>query len=132
VAGGGRKNADSALIGALAAGGTAEYAARQAGVSERTVYRRLGEPDFRRRVDEARAEMIGRAVGTLALASQGAVATLVDLQKSGPPSVRLGAARAILELGTRLRETEEMERRLASLEALVGQRSGPRRGPWAA
>jgi hypothetical protein len=32
-------------------------------------------------------------------------------------SVRLGAARAILELGTKLRESVELEQRIAALEA---------------
>ena len=112
--GGGRKNADAALIVALASGTTREAA----GVGVATVYRRLEDPGFRRQVDEARAEMIARAVGQLADASAAAVHTLRTLLEFGyPPAVRLGAARSILEIGTKLREAEELERRIAALEA---------------
>jgi hypothetical protein len=36
-------------------------------------------------------------------------------------SVRLGAARAILEQGTRLRELADLEERLAALEQRLGE-----------
>jgi len=47
---------------------------------------------------------------------------------STPPAVRLGAARAILEMGMKLREIVELETRMDELEALVRQqeRPGPR------
>jgi hypothetical protein len=43
--------------------------------------------------------------------------TLRALLRAKSRSVRLGAARAILELGTRLRESVELEQRIAALEA---------------
>jgi hypothetical protein len=57
---------DAALIVALAGGATVRDAARRAHVGERTVYRRLDEPDFRRQVQDARAGMVAQAVGKLA------------------------------------------------------------------
>ncbi len=46
-----------------------------------------------------------------------AVKTLVELQAANiPPTVRLVAARAVLEMGTKLRETVELEERIAELE----------------
>jgi flagellar motility protein MotE (MotC chaperone) len=46
-----------------------------------------------------------------------AVKTLLSLQEgSVSNNVRLGAARAILEQGTRLRELADLEERLAALE----------------
>jgi len=42
----GRRHADAALRLALACGATVENAARAAGVSERTLYRRLKDPVF--------------------------------------------------------------------------------------
>ena len=44
----GRKNADDAVLLALACGATVAQAAHRAGVSERTVYRRLKDPASRR------------------------------------------------------------------------------------
>ena len=45
------KEATKVLLQALACGANLENAARKAGVSERTAYRRLGDPEFRRQVD---------------------------------------------------------------------------------
>ena len=117
MTGGDRKNADSALILAIAAGATIRDAAVSAGVSESTAHRRLDDPAFTRQVDDARAEMIARAAGQLADASTEAVATLRALLDAEAETVRLGSARAILELGTKLRESEELGRRIAALEA---------------
>ena len=113
----GRHNADEALVLALACGATVENAARTAGVSLRTVYRRLAEPAFRTRLQGARAEMVQRATGMLTAAALEAVKTLLVLQQASvSAAVRLGAARAILELGAKLREVADLEARLAALE----------------
>jgi len=110
------KNATRLLL-ALACGATVEGAARQAGFSERTVYRRLANPAFRRRVQEVRADMVQRAAGALTAASTESIKTLLALQQSGvPPATRLGAARAVLEIGIRLREVVDLETRIAALE----------------
>lgn len=116
----GRRNADQALLLALACGATIENAARSAGISESTAYRRLAEPDFKHRLHQVRADMVQRTAGALTAAAQEAVRTLLALQKdSVPAAVRLGAARAILELGVRLRESAEFEQRIAALEQQV-------------
>ena len=113
----GRHNADEALVLALACGATVENAARTAGVSLRTVYRRLAEPAFRTRLQGARAEMVQRATAMLTAAALEAVKTLLVLQQASvSAAVRLGAARAILELGAKLREVADLEARLAALE----------------
>src|SRR5687767_9697215 len=103
---GGRKNADSGLVVALACGATVEAAAKAAGVSESTVHRRLREPTFRQRVVEARDEMVSRSVARLSATSTLAADTLRGLLAARSETVRLGAARAVLELGSRLREQE--------------------------
>jgi hypothetical protein len=114
---GDRKKADIQLVTALAAGATVEAAAKVAGVSEPTVYRRLREPAFRQRVAELRDEMVARAVARLSATSTLAADTLRELLGARAETVRLGAARAILELGTKLRETEDLAARVAALEA---------------
>jgi len=116
MAGRGRKSADDRLAVELAAGKTVADAAEAAGLSERTAYRRLDDAAFRGRMTTLRGEMIGRAVGRLADASTKAVETLTALLTTDSATVRLGAARSILELGTRLREAVEIEERLSSLE----------------
>jgi hypothetical protein len=120
----GRKAADDALAVALACGATAEAAAQKAGVSRKTAFRRLADPAFQKKLADARADMVGRATGMLTAAALEAVKTLLDLQgKAVPPSSRLGAARAVLELGNRLRLEGEVVGRLAAIEQALGLRT---------
>jgi hypothetical protein len=114
----GRKGADERLLLALACGATVESAARQAGISESTVYRRLVDDEFKQRLLAMRAEMVQRTACTLTAAGTEAVKALLGLlQPATPHSTRLGAARAVLELGVKLREAAELEARIAALEA---------------
>ena len=114
----GKGKADQNLLLALACGATAENAARQCGVSERTVYRRLSDPAFQQQLQGMRTDMVQRATGALTAANAEAARTLLSLQKeTAPPAVRLGAARAILEISTKLREATELTERIAALEA---------------
>jgi len=126
----GKRGSDARLVAALAAGASVPAAARAGGVSEATVYRRLREPAFRRRVDEARAEIVARAVARLSAASTEAVDTLRRLLHVESDFVRLGAAKGILELGVRLREHQDLAERVAALEGqLAAEQGGTKR--WA-
>jgi hypothetical protein len=116
----GRKNANEALLMALACGATVENAARTARISARTVHRRLKDSDFHQRLLALRLDMVQRAVGMLTASAMEAVKTLITLQETSvSPAVRLGAARTILEFGIKLRETAELAERIAALEARV-------------
>ena len=113
----GRQSADDRLLTLLACGVTVEAAAQQAGVGVATVYRRLKDPVFRQRLQRVRTDFVQRTAGTLTAASTEAVRTLLELLKpAAPPPVRLGAAKAVLEIGVKLREMAEVEERLAALE----------------
>lgn len=118
-----RHTADNALMTALAAGQTVESAAHTANISVRTAYRRLADPVFAARLDELREQIVRQAATLLTNASVGAVQTLNALRsKKTPPTVRLGAARAILELGPAFRREEELRRRLKAVEQKLGMR----------
>ena len=83
---------------ALAGGATVKAAAELAGMGERTAYRRRADPDFRRRVDEFRAESVDRAIGHLSAAAADAAVTLRNtLNKADSPALQLRAAEAILD-----------------------------------
>jgi HEAT repeat protein len=118
MAAGGRKNADAVLALALASGQTVDAAADRAGIGERTAYRRLTDPKFRVRVSELRAEMVERALGKLAEGMAEAVDTLRRLLGAERESVRLAAARAILEMGIKLQEATKLEELDARMHAL--------------
>jgi hypothetical protein len=111
------KKGRPAAVLALAAGESVASAARKAGVTERTVHRWLEADPFRREVAQARADMFGRALGSLAEgAASGALMLRQLCLKAKSESVKLGAARALLELGPRMRDSVEMEERVRALE----------------
>jgi hypothetical protein len=121
----GKKDIDEKLLMVLACGATVEAAARTVGVSDRTVYRRLKDAAFRRKLQDLRADMVQRTSGALTAAGAEAVRTLLGLLKEATPgSVRLGAARAVLEWGVKLRENVELEERLQALEGQVARNDG--------
>jgi len=116
----GRKFIDDKIMLALSCGATNEVAAQQAGVTINTVRRRLNDPEFLAQLRLLRDNMVRRTAAMLTAAAGEAVRTLLDLQSPKHPSmVRLGAARAIIELGIRTREHVEFTERLASLEGQV-------------
>jgi len=123
VAGDGRQNADTALLAALVAGATVADAASRAGVGERTVFRRLDDPAFRGELSILRRRLLDDAVAEMTDATVEAARTLRALTSPNEAaSVRLGAARAIIELGIRLRDHSELEARLEAVETVLGTR----------
>jgi hypothetical protein len=113
----GRKNADQALLLALACGATLDAAAQKAGVSPATAYRRSKDPEFQQKLQELTSDMVRRTAGGLTAAGLEFVRTLVELTKPPmPAAVRLGAAKAGLEIGFRAREAATLEERMAALE----------------
>jgi phenylalanyl-tRNA synthetase beta subunit len=115
--------AERVLLTALACGATVELAAQRAKVGERTVYRRLADPEFCRRLRQLRQEMVQRTAAMLTGAGMGSVKTLVDLQQdvAVPAGVRRRAARDVLEMGMKLRDATDGEERLAAIEAQLDQ-----------
>ena len=120
----GKRGVDPKLQLALACGATAESAARQVGLSESTVRRRLKDPAFVRKVHKLRAEMHLRVADQLTASSTEGVRTMVLLMKEGNSgTVRLGAARSVVELSTKVRETADLAVRLTELERRLKQQS---------
>jgi hypothetical protein len=122
----GRRNADEMLLMALACGATVEAAAAKAGISKVTAKRRLADPEFQNRLKEFKSDMVQRAAATLTAAGSESVKTLVVLQQSSVPhAVRLGAAKATIELGIKMREVTDLEARLAALEQQMAMNTPP-------
>jgi hypothetical protein len=119
-----RRRGEDSLLAALAAGSTVEDAAKAAGLSSRTAYRRLADPGFARRLAQTRDELISNALGELVDCASEAVATLRSLLSASDERVRLGAAKSTLEQLLRLRETLTLSQRLAALERSLQTRSG--------
>ena len=107
------------LVLALASGASVAAAARKTGCSVRTVFRRLDDDGFRRRVARARGRIVSRATSMLAETSIRAVATLRKLLDNENPSVKRMAARSVLEALARLSGQGDMEERVAELESVI-------------
>src|SRR3954453_12164873 len=115
---------EAALVVALAAGATKPEAAKRSGVAVRTVYRRLEDAEFRSAVRRERDALVQNALGRLTDASADAADVLRSIAVDGdaPAGARVAAARATLELGTRLRESVELSERIDAIEASLGAR----------
>jgi len=90
-------------------------------VGEATLWRWLQDEKFQQAYQEAKRKALSIAIGKLQQATGEAVETLrtVAIDKEAPCSARVSAARTILELGLKARETEEFEQRLSELEKSV-------------
>ena len=120
------KGATAALM--LATGQGIRATARALGLSERTVRRWSKAPSFRARVDQLRAEMHAEAVGKLASLAGRSVDVLAELMKaSDSPTIRLTAARAVLDKLTMMSEFFDLSERVRQLEQ---QQQNPEAHPW--
>lgn len=119
---GGRRAADDALLLALSRGCTVAEAAAESGVSVRTAWRRLTEPEFRRRVEETRRALVQQAARRLADRMSQATDCLAVLMASNNDSIALGAAKAVLEFGLRTHETQALDERLTAIEEALADR----------
>ncbi len=89
---------DDRLFRALVSGCHVENAAIAAGVSERTAYRRLADPVFRKQIDDARQSLRESILGRLADAGHDAIGVLMDLAHgSEDEAIRLKAAKTLLD-----------------------------------
>ena len=105
------------IAAALAAGKTHRDAAAEAGVSEKTVFRRAADPALKARVGELRAGMVAAAAGELASGMSEASRVLRELLGNDDPHVRFRASVKVVELGLKTNEQVELERRISKLEA---------------
>jgi transposase-like protein len=112
---------------ALASGRTVEAAAREAGCGGRTIRTWMAAvPEFPRRVTGLRSEMTSAALGRLLDGMASAADTLAYLSRKGKSQqTRYLAARAVLELGPKLRESTELADRVAALEAAQAEQAAP-------
>ena len=80
--------------------------------------RRLADPAFAALVEQLGVQTAEDVLQMLAESVAGAVETLVELMRSSaPPTVRLGAAKTILDQHSRFAASVDIERRLRALEA---------------
>lgn len=125
--GGPKRGKDDILIAQLAQGVSVEGAARIAGMGTTTAYRRLKDPEFLRRVEEARAELWKRAMSVLSKSAVEGAIVLRRLLRSDDAKIRLQAAKIVLEQGLKIRDQVDLAQRVAALEELAQQQKDSRR-----
>lgn len=109
---------DELIITALASGATQAEAGRSAGVSDRTVRRRLEDEAFVEQVRKTRTELISQAGGRAASLVGNAVAVFQELLGSDNETIRLRAAQAVIDTGRRLVTDSDIAGRLDHLERI--------------
>lgn len=108
---------DALLLPLLAAGLSYADAAAQAGVSERTVKRRMADPSFKRAVATQQHHNARETSAQLQQLTRTALDALRDLlERETAAGVRLAASRTVLEQALRWQETAEIDQRLQQIE----------------
>ena len=113
----GRKKEEA--IAALLTQRNIEEAARTAGIGTQTLLRWLKVPEFETAYREARRAAFAQSIARLQQASSAAVSTLlkVMIDPNSPASTRVRAADSILDHAAKAIEIEDIEVRVAQLEA---------------
>ena len=107
---------DDALIEALAIGKSQTEAGRIAGVSKRTVARRVADPQFAASVERRRTAHIEEVIGSLGAIANEAVKVLGSALTEERSSERIRAAESVLRLLLPFRRHQVVEHRVAKIE----------------
>jgi len=118
-----------AAILALLSSKNVEESARVAGVTPRTLYRWLNEPEFAAAYRAARRQAYGQSISRLQQGSTAAATTLLKVMVdiATPPSTRVRAAEAVLNHAAKAIEIEDIDARLRELEQAAEANKGGRR-----
>jgi hypothetical protein len=100
---------------------THKEAALNAGISETTLWRYTQNPEFARKLREARRDAVNHAVIRLQQSSSDAVTVLHNLmkQEDAPAAARITAARTVLDYSFRAKEMDELKARIEQLEEFL-------------
>ena len=122
----GRKKEEA--IVALLSYRSIDEAAHAVGISSNTLLRWLKDPEFDAAYREARRAAFSQSIARLQQMSGAAAATLgkVMVDPNTPPSTKVRAADSILDHAAKAIELEDIEARLAALEAANGKRGARR------
>jgi len=109
---------------------TLEAAAAAVGLKPSTFRSRTSSAQFREGLREARRAGVRRAAGQLSHRACEAVAVLLKVLRDdlAPHAVRVSAARTILEQALRAGELDDLEERVAALEAWLSLSSPASKG----
>lgn len=123
----GRKQEEA--IAALLTQRNIEEAAHAAGVAPKTLLRWLKVPEFQTAYREARRDAFRQSIARLQQGTSAAATTLLKTMIDGttPASVKVRAAEAIFNHASKAIEIEDIEARVAALEAAAEAAASSRR-----
>ncbi len=110
-----------AAITALLSTRTIRAAAKKCDLSEPTLYRLLQSEDFKTKYRAARRELVENTISQLQRDGEDAAIALRQIvkDKKAPASVRVSAAKVILEQGLKAVELIDLEERIKRLEEIT-------------
>lgn len=109
---------DEKIISALLECSTIRDAAEYAGVSERTVYSRLSNPEFAEKLAVERRKLFKAHSAALQGQIGRSIQTMVEIRddKKTPPQVRLNASAELIRNGLRMAEVVDVVERMDAIE----------------
>lgn len=119
-----RQAKDELLIAALAAGSSYEEAGAVAGVSARTVSRRMSDVGFARRVADRRGEQVVAIAGRISSLTSEAVDAVRECLSDPSARTRLAAARLLLDWAWKFRRGEDLALAVAEIRQHLGLGDG--------
>jgi len=113
-----------AAVAALITQRNQEEAARAVGIGVATLIRWQKDPEFQTAYREARRTVHQQSAARLQQATGAAVTTLLKVlvDPATPASVKVRAADSVLDHSAKAIELEDIEARVAAIEAAVGER----------
>ncbi len=113
----------SKILQALMSNFTIQDAAKSLGISPNTIYIALRDETFAQAYKEARHKAVEHSITMLSRASSLAVTRLIETMENPQEksSVRLSAAKSILEFAFRGYETEQLVERVERLEKAIDE-----------
>jgi HEAT repeat protein len=118
---------DEKILLALMQSGTIAEAAEKSGLSQRTIFRRLSDEEFRTEWRSARRALVESSIGLMQTGMSRAVQTLLDiLNDEKYPAIRVRAAKIIIENSQRSLETFDAIERIEKLEKLFEVKNAER------
>ena len=93
-------------------------AAKKVGIGEKTLFRWLQLDEFQRAYKAARRQVIDQAIAQIQSVLSEAVQTLLSVMSDDatPATAKVSAARALLDIGFKVVEIEDLESRIEKIE----------------
>ena len=109
-----KEQAIAALLSQPSIGG----AAKKIGIGEKTLFRWLRLDDFQKEYKNARRQVIDQTIAQIQSVMSEAVQTLLNVMSddAAPASAKVSAARALLDIGFKVVEIEDLENRIEKIE----------------